>query len=99
MVFAGFTIGYRRRIFKLRKAYDHARERADKKPLRERMAILKVLDHVEPILIMLEEQKVSRFQRGGMIRQVRMAIGQAKEMLKEEYVPEPAYTQYRKRRY
>lgn len=97
MVYALFIVGYKRRIFKLRKEYDHVRERADKKTLRERIAVLKVLDSVEPILLMLEEQQVSRFQRGKMIAQVRVAVEQAKEMLKENYTPQQPVVPYRKR--
>jgi len=97
MVYAWFIVGYRRRIFKLRKEYDHARERADKKTLRQRIAILKVLDSVEPTLLTLEEQQISMFQRGKMIAQVRVAVEQAKEMLKENYAPQQPVIPYRKR--
>lgn len=83
--FVVFLFSYRRRVYLLRKRYDRIREKADKERNSEkRLSALRILDHVEPTLIMLEEQNVSRFERGRMIRYVKSGIAQAKSSLKGE---------------
>ena len=81
-----FLLSYRRRVFLLRKRYDRIREKADKiKSPEKRLMVLKTLDHVEPTLVMLEEQRISRFERGRMFRTVRNGIEQAKREIRASY--------------
>ena len=80
-----FLFSYRRKIYKLRKKYDKTREKVDKERGRDkRLSALKVLDQVEPTLVMLEEHDISRFERGRMARYVNSGIAQAKRNLKGE---------------
>jgi hypothetical protein len=82
--YLGFLLSYRRKVFLLRKKYDRIREKADRiRSAEKRLAVLKILDHIEPTLIMLEEHKISRFERGRMFNMVRDGVGQAKRELKE----------------
>jgi hypothetical protein len=75
---------YRRRIFSLRKKYDRVRERTDKeKDATKRLTVLRILDQAEPTLTMLEEQNISRFERGRMMKTVEAYIEQAKSGLKK----------------
>ena len=84
--FVPYLFTFRRKVFVLRKKYDRTREKADKIRNRERrFAILKVLDQVEPTLVMLEEQPVSRFQRGKMVKYVKAGIEEARKMIKMKY--------------
>src|SRR3989344_713038 len=84
--FIPYLFTFRRKVYVLRKKYDRAREKTDKiKNRQRRFTILRVLDQVEPTLVMLEEQPVSRFQRGKMARFVKAGIVEARKMIKEKY--------------
>ena len=73
---------FRGRVYRLRKKYDKIRERADREDdYEKRITSLKILDNVEPTLIILEEQNVSRFERGRMFATIDSAIEQAKAIL------------------
>jgi hypothetical protein len=81
-----FLLSYRRKVFSLRKKYDKTREKADKLGNPEkRLTVLRILDNIEPTLVMLEEQRISRFDRGRMFRIVRNGIDQAKREIKTSY--------------
>lgn len=75
----------RRKVYRLRKKYDRMREKADRIKSREmRLPILRVLDQVEPTLVMLEEQKVSRFERARMMKYVGSGIREAKRVMEQK---------------
>lgn len=100
--FLSYLVSYRRKIFKLRKKYDRTREKADKTKDREsRLSALKVLDQIEPTLIILEEQKVSRFERSKMFRFVNAGVEEAKTILNGRKLPQriPARQNERQRQY
>jgi hypothetical protein len=81
--YVGFLFSYRHKVYSLRKRYDRVRERADKmRNAEKRLYALKILDQIEPTLVMLEEQRVSRFERGRMIRSVNSGIKQARGVIK-----------------
>lgn len=78
---------FRGRIYSLRKKYDKYRERADKEDnVEKRMNTLKILDQVEPTLIILEEQNISRFDRNRLVATVDSGIEQAKAILEDRLV-------------
>src|SRR3989344_2144268 len=84
--FIPYLFTFRRKVYVLRKKYDRAREKTDKiKNRQRRFTILRVLDQVEPTLVMLEEQPVSRFQRGKMVKYVKSGIDEARKMIKMKY--------------
>jgi len=93
-----FGFGFRWKVYKLRRKYDRIREKADRsKSPEKRNAALAALDSIETTLIMLEEQKVSRIDRGRYITSVRMGIEKAKSILEEEYAPsQQQYNQQRR---
>ncbi len=80
-----YMFSYRRKVYTLRRRYDRAREKADKqKNTQKRLAALRALDQVEPTLVMLEEQNISRFDRGRLALYVIQGIENSRRMLKEE---------------
>ncbi len=91
--FLGFLLSWRRKVYILRRRYDRVREKAVKQGnVQKRLAALKILDQVEPTLKMLEEQRLSSFDRGRLLAQVRVAVEQARNVLKKGYIPQqPAY--------
>ncbi|MFH0832961.1 MAG: hypothetical protein V1900_04540 [Candidatus Aenigmatarchaeota archaeon] len=81
--FISFMLSYRRKIYLLRKRYDKVREKADRERNAEkRGSALRMLDNIEPTLVMLEEQRISRFERSRMFGYVMSGIRQAKTALK-----------------
>ncbi|MBI2971752.1 MAG: hypothetical protein HYY37_05025 [Candidatus Aenigmarchaeota archaeon] len=83
-----FLLSPRRKIYGLRKRYDWIRERADRQHNRERrLAALKLLDQIEPTLVLLEEQQISGYERNRMIIYVKSGVEQAKELMKSGYKP------------
>ena len=81
----------KRKIYRLRKKYDRVREKADKIKSRElRLPILRVLDQVEPTLVMLEEQRVSRFERARMMKYVEAGIREAKRIMEAKHAEQKA---------
>lgn len=81
--YVGFLVSYRHKIYALRKRYDRMRERVDKlRNAEKRLYALKILDQIEPTLVMLEEQRVSRFERSRMIRYVNNGVKQARASIK-----------------
>ena len=78
-----FLVSYRHKVFSLRRRYDRTRERADKiRNAEKRLYALRIMDQIEPTLVMLEEQRVSRFERGRMIKYVNNGINQARAAIK-----------------
>ncbi len=76
-------------IYSLRKKYDRIREKADRLENRQkRIAVLKMLDQVEPTLIMLEERDISMIERNRMIRYVKSGIQNAKDVLNQKNAPQ-----------
>ncbi len=86
-----YLLSYRRKVVSLRKKYDRVREKADKIGNSEkRTQVLRILDQVEPTLVMLEEQRISAFERGRMRRSVEQGIVSAKASIKQKYpTPQP----------
>ncbi len=81
--YLSFLFSYRHKVYSLRKRYDRTRERADKiRNAEKRLRALRILDQVEPTLVLLEEQRVSRFERGRMVRYVNIGINQARAAIK-----------------
>jgi hypothetical protein len=73
------------KVYKLRRKYDRLRERTDKISDREKkVKILRFLDQIEPTLVILEEQNLSRFEKRRMMHYVNNGIKQAKKMLEEK---------------
>ena len=74
----------RNKIYALRKHYDRVRERADKiKDYGRRMQVLRMLDVVEPNLILLEENRIqSRFEKRRLVAQINATVENAKELVK-----------------
>ena len=59
-----FLVSKRHKIYKLRKKYDRIREKANKvKDYEKRNSIFSILDQIEPNLVILEEQNLSRLER------------------------------------
>lgn len=83
-----FLLSYRHSVYKLRKKYDHIREKADRQTATKRLASLRALDQVEPTLVMLEEQSISAFDRSRLARFVTQGIENAERILKEKYAAE-----------
>ncbi len=83
--YISFFFSYRRKVFRLRKKYDRTRERVDKTRNKDRrLRALKILDQIEPTLVIIEEQQVSRFERMRMFGYVEAGIREANKALKEE---------------
>lgn len=80
-----YILSYQHSVYSLRKKYDRIREHADKQAGTKRMAALRALDQVEPTLVMLEEQNISRFDRGRLARYVMQGIESARSIMKEKY--------------
>ncbi len=99
--FVRFMLSPRRKIYGLRKKYNRLRERADRQGNKEkRLAILKLLDQIEPTLVLLEEQQITGYERNRMIGYVNSGIEQAKNVLKKDYKPvymRPAPQQQKRR--
>lgn len=94
--FIPYLFSYRRKVFKIRKKYDRLREKADKqKNAQKRLSTLKILDNAERILVMLEEQRISRFERGRMMRQVKVTLADAKANLEQSEPLTPSKQKYR----
>ena len=75
----------KKKIYRLRKSYDRTREKADKIGGRDfRLPVLRMLDQAEPTLVLLEEHKISRFEKARMIKYVEAGIREAKKMMDEE---------------
>lgn len=80
-----FMFSSRRKTYKLRKKYDKLREKADKTRSREkRNAMLAVLDQIEPNIVILEEQNVSRFEKGRMMNFVKSRLMKAEQIMKDK---------------
>ena len=81
-----FPISLLRRnsIYRLRKHYDRVREHADKvKDYNRKMQILRMLDIVEPNLILLEENRIqSRFEKRRLVAQINATVENANELIK-----------------
>lgn len=85
-----YLFSSRRKIFSLRKKYNRTREKAVKIVNSDkRMQVLRILDQVEPTLVMLEEQRVSGFEKRRMRRYVDSGIAQAKKAIKQKYAAYP----------
>ncbi len=95
--YISFFFSYRRRVFALRKRYDRTRERIDKSRNKDkRLRALKILDQIEPTLVIIEEQQVSRFERMRMFGYVESGIREANKALKEEQRTVVMQPNYRK---
>jgi len=91
-----FRLGWRGTIYKLRRDYDRVREKADRmSDSGKKLAALQLLDQVEPTLVMLEEQRITRFDRARLVNLTRTNIQQARLILKQRgsYLPQYASQQ------
>ena len=87
--FFGYLLSFRRKVYLLRKKYDRVREKADReKNPSKRQEALQILDQAEPTLRMLEEQRISRFDRGRLLNNAKTQIQQAKFVLGKDYYPQ-----------
>ena len=89
MVF-NFLFGWNRKIRKLRKRWDRAREKALKKKDPLKGTLLSKLDLIENHLRMLEEQRMTRIDRARFHKEVAINLAEINEMLKmksEEFRP------------
>ncbi|MBI4162484.1 MAG: hypothetical protein HY513_02280 [Candidatus Aenigmarchaeota archaeon] len=81
-----FPISLLRRnsVYSLRKRYDRVREHADKlKDYNRKMHILRMLDVIEPNLILLEENRIqSRFEKRRLVAQIKATVENANELVK-----------------
>jgi hypothetical protein len=84
-----YLLGFRHKVYALRKKYDHMREHADRqRNSQKRLAALRILDQVEPSLVMLEEQNISGFERGRLARYVVQGVENARRVLNEKFSSE-----------
>lgn len=75
----------RTKVYRLRKKYDRTRERTDR--IRNRLIrvqILSILDGVESPLEMLEEQKLSMYERRRLLIYVESGVRKAESMLEQK---------------
>ncbi|MBI2172582.1 MAG: hypothetical protein HYT73_00025 [Candidatus Aenigmarchaeota archaeon] len=78
-----FLVSRRHKIYKLRKKYDRVREKANKiRDYEKRNSIFSILDQVEPNLVILEEQNLSRLERGRTLKFVGSGIRKSEQILK-----------------
>jgi len=82
--------GWSRKIRKLRRDWDRAREHAltKKNPLKKE--ILRKLDAIEDHLKMLEEQNMSRHDKSRFSKEIEIVLAEVKILLKsksDEFVP------------
>lgn len=74
--------GWGRRVRRIRRDWNHSRERALKKKNPLRQMILQKLDGIETSLIMIEERPVGRFERKRMARDIEIVLAEVKVLLK-----------------
>jgi hypothetical protein len=80
-----FLFSRRHKIYKLRRKYDKLREKANKvRDVSKRSSVFSVLDQVEPNLVILEEQNVSRGERNRMIKYIGSGLLKAEQILKAD---------------
>ena len=84
MGFLGSLFGWERRVRKLRKKWDHLREKALKTKEPIRSTSLKRLDDVESNLRMIEEQRLSRIDRARLAKEVEISLEEIKELIKSK---------------
>jgi len=74
----------RNKIYSLRKRYDRVREHADKmNDYNRKMQILRMLDMIEPNIILLEENRIqSRFEKRRLVAQIKATVENANELVK-----------------
>jgi len=77
-----FLFSRRHHIYVLRRKYDRIREKAVRHSS-NRLEALKILDQVEPTLVMLEEQNISAFERRRLAVYVTQGIRNAEYALKQ----------------
>ena len=74
--------GWNRKIRRLRRDWNRARENTLKKKNPLKLMILRKLDSVEDHLKMLEEQRMSRHDRKRFAREVEIVLAEVKVLLK-----------------
>ncbi len=84
--------GWSRKIRKLRKEWNKARERAltKKNPLKR--LILKKLDDIENHLRMLEEQRMGRYEKKRFAREIEIVLAEVNILLKSDSESITSYT-------
>ncbi|MBU0952850.1 MAG: hypothetical protein KKA90_00290 [Nanoarchaeota archaeon] len=77
-----FLFGWNRKIRKLRRKWDRAREKAlmKKQPLRQ--MVLKRLDGISTNLVTLEESHLNRIERARLSKETEITLEEIKELLK-----------------
>ncbi len=93
-----YIILRRSKAYRLRKKYDNLREKADTiKDPRRRTSLLKTLDQIEPTLIILEEQPITRMEKKRMQLLISSELEKAKLFLSKDYMPDQQRQQYPRR--
>jgi hypothetical protein len=80
----------RSNILHLRKKYDRLREKSDRVTSRDRrLALLRMLDQIEPSIIVLEEHFVSHYEKKRMAYRIERNLSDVQNLLadKEFYAP------------
>lgn|SRR3989338_2903596 len=74
----------RQTALRLRKEYDHLRERADKlNPIEKRLEVLRLLDQAEPSIVSLEEHHMSSYEKKKAFAYIHPILRKAKFMIEE----------------
>ena len=76
--------GWSRKVRKLRKEWDRAREKALTKDNPLKRLILQKLDDVETQLKMIEEQRMGRRDRGRFAKKIELALAEVNVLLKSK---------------
>ena len=75
----------RKSVYAIRKEYDRLRERTDKETnIDRRIAILHVLDSIEPSIVVLEEHIVSDYEKKKMIRFIKENLKRVRFMINDK---------------
>lgn len=83
----------------LRKGYDRLRERADRESIKEKkLEILRMLDAINPLVVMLEEQYMSNYEKKAVTSRIVRELEKVKFVLndKEAFTPMTSHEWQRK---
>lgn len=87
----------RKNVYQIRKEYDHLREKTDlEQNTQKRLEVLRLLDQVEPTIVMLEEQFMSGYEKKRMIFRVEEGMKRARFLLEDKESFRPLVEEARK---
>jgi len=91
--------GWGRHVRRIRRDWNHAREKALKKKMPVRKMLLERLDRIEEKVKMIEEQPLPRFTRKKVAKDVEIDLEEIKTLIKtkEEYLMGESYPKDSKR--